>query len=136
VFTCSAVAVMPVGLARLTPGGRDERVAMPDGDSGSQGRKTKRVAVEVGHFPLLELEGRVPGPELTVRGPTMASALGEHDPRFSRRTEFGSTRPSAGGGRRTGKPPLPARIRPWAPEPLSVTAAMQSKCWGVVVGGG
>ena len=23
---------------------------MPDGDSGSQGRKTKRVAVEVGHF--------------------------------------------------------------------------------------
>jgi hypothetical protein len=33
----------------LTSTQLDERVVLPDGDSGSQGRKTKRVAVEVGH---------------------------------------------------------------------------------------
>ena len=34
----------------LTAEAPDERVAMPDRDSGSQGRKTKRVAVRVGRF--------------------------------------------------------------------------------------
>ena len=34
----------------LTSTGQGERVVVPDRDSGSQGRKTKRVAVRVGHF--------------------------------------------------------------------------------------
>jgi len=81
VHVCQLVDVMPVELACLTSGGRDERVVLPDGDSGSQGRKTKRVVVEVGHFPSLELRGASPG--LNSR------CVGQLWPRLSENTTHG-----------------------------------------------
>ena len=59
-FAAYSVAIVPVmkrpgrssrfDTPSLTSTGGNERVALPDRDSGSQGRKTRRVAVEVGHF--------------------------------------------------------------------------------------
>jgi len=54
---------------------------LPDGDSGSQGRKTRRVAVEVGHFRALDpRSGRVrenaAADDLTLDASTLAEIDG------------------------------------------------------------